>query len=86
MHRTATLSGHLRKLGEVLGVRLFELQGKRLVPTAAARALLPVVHEVFAAFECCERVLDGLRGDAHVGPWQNERRRSDGAGVMSGNG
>ena len=27
-----TLSGHLRKLGEALGVRLFELRGKRLVP------------------------------------------------------
>ena len=58
-----TLSGHLRKLGEVLGVRLFVLEGKRLVPTATARALLPVVHEVFAAFEGCERVLDGVRAE-----------------------
>ena len=81
-----TLSGHLRKLGEVFGVRLFELQGKRLVPTAAARALLPVVHEVFAAFECCDRVLDGLRAQGRVEPWQSERRQADSAGSLSARG
>lgn len=59
-----TLSGHLRKLGEALGVRLFERQGKRLVPTDAARALLPTVHEVFAAFERCEQSLSGVRTQA----------------------
>lgn len=56
-----TLSGHLRKLGDALGVRLFEIRGKQLVPTDAARALLPVVQEVFAAFERCERTLAALR-------------------------
>ena len=61
-----TLSGHLRKLGEALGVRLFEMQGKRLVPTAAARALLPAAQEVFAALECCERSLAGLRTQANA--------------------
>ena len=61
-----TLSGHLRKLGEALGVRLFEMQGKRLVPTAAARALLPAAQEVFAALECCERSLADLRTQAHA--------------------
>ena len=35
-----TISGHLRKLAEALGVRLFETRGKHLVPTAAALALL----------------------------------------------
>ena len=59
-----TLSGHLRKLGDALGVRLFELHGKRLLPTDAALALLPVVHEVFAAFERCERRLSDLRTPA----------------------
>ena len=71
-----TLSGHLRKLGEALGVRLFELQGKRLVPTAAARAVLPVAHEVFAALECCERVLAGLRAQARAEAGGSGRRRA----------
>jgi DNA-binding transcriptional LysR family regulator len=56
-----TLSGHLRKLSESLGVRLFEQQGKRLVPTDAALVLLQAVREVYAAFERCEPVLAGLR-------------------------
>jgi DNA-binding transcriptional LysR family regulator len=71
-----TLSGHLRKLGEALGVRLFEMQGKRLVPTAAARAVLPAANEVFAALESCERVLADLRAQA----WEvrgNGRRQAD---------
>ncbi len=72
-----TLSGHLRKLGEALGVRLFEMQGKRLVPTAAARALLPVAREVFAAFERCERVLAGLRAEACVEVRSSARRQAD---------
>ena len=57
----STLSGHLRKLSEALGVRLFEIQGKRLVPTDAALALLQGASEVFAAFERCELVLAAMR-------------------------
>lgn len=57
-----TLSGHLRKLSEALGVRLFEMQGKRLVPTDAALVLLQAAREVSAAFTHCEEVLAGLRG------------------------
>ena len=56
-----TISGHLRKLGDSLGVRLFDLQGKRLVPTPAAFALLEATHEVSAALERCERALVTLR-------------------------
>ena len=56
-----TLSGHLRKLSEALGVRLFELNGKRLVPTDAAIVLLHAAGEVFAAFERCETAIAGLR-------------------------
>ena len=59
-----TLSGHLRKLSETLGVRLFELQGKRLVPTDAAHVLLASTQDAFAAFDRCERVLAGLRQPA----------------------
>jgi DNA-binding transcriptional ArsR family regulator len=56
-----TLSGHLRKLSEALGVRLFDIRGKRLVPTDAARSLLEAAHEVFAALERCERALASQR-------------------------
>lgn len=58
-----TLSGHLRKLSEALGVRLFELRGKRLVPTDAALVLLHAAHEVFASFTRCDQVLAGLRAN-----------------------
>ena len=58
-----TISGHLRKLGDSLGVRLFELQGKRLVPTAAALALLEATHEVSAALARCEQTLGAYRED-----------------------
>ena len=61
-----TLSGHLRKLSEALGVRLFELRGKRLVPTDAALVLLQGAHEVFDAFARCEHLLAQLRADASL--------------------
>lgn len=57
-----TLSGHLRKLSDALGVRLFEQRGKYLVPTDAALVLLEGTREVFDAFDRCEQVLAGLRG------------------------
>jgi DNA-binding transcriptional LysR family regulator len=56
-----TLSGHLRKLSDTLGVRLFDLRGKRLVPTDAARVLLAGTRDAFAAFERCEQALQPLR-------------------------
>lgn len=56
-----TLSGHLRKLSEALGVRLFDMCGKRLVPTDAALVLLEGADEVFSAFERCESALKELR-------------------------
>jgi DNA-binding transcriptional LysR family regulator len=62
-----TISGHLRKLGESLGVRLFELHGKRLVPTAAGLALLEATDEVSAVFARCEETLGAYR-DNRQGP------------------
>ena len=56
-----TISGHLRKLSEALGVALFETQGKRLEPTTAARALFETAQQVFSAFELCEQRLANLR-------------------------
>jgi len=61
-----TISGHLKKLADSLGVRLFELQGKRLVPTAAALALLQATHDVSVALARCEDALGAYRdGRAH---------------------
>jgi LysR family transcriptional regulator, low CO2-responsive transcriptional regulator len=57
-----TLSGHLRKLSDALGVRLFELRGRRLVPTDAARVLLAGARDAFAALDRCEHALAALRG------------------------
>ena len=57
-----TLSGQLRKLSEALGVRLFDLRGKRLVPTEAAQTLLQAVGEVFATLERCERSMRAAAG------------------------
>jgi DNA-binding transcriptional LysR family regulator len=58
-----TISGHLKKLGDALGVRLFVLQGKRLVPTAAALALLDATDEVSAVLARCEQTLGSYRED-----------------------
>ncbi len=58
-----TISGQLKKLGDALGVRLFDLRGKRLVPTEAALALLETTHEVSAAFARCEEALGVYRAD-----------------------
>ncbi|MEQ1595702.1 MAG: LysR family transcriptional regulator [Casimicrobium sp.] len=57
-----TLSGHLRKLSESLGVALFETRGKSLVPTDSAMVLLETAKQVFEAFEQCELRLASLRG------------------------
>ncbi len=57
-----TLSGHLRKLSETLEVRLFDLQGRCLVPTDAAWVLLEAAQQVFADLDRCEQVLAQLRG------------------------
>jgi len=72
----STLSGHLRKLSDALGVRLFELQGKQLVPTLAARVLVAGVDEVFEVLARCDRALVPLRGADRPG-W---RERADNPG------
>ena len=62
-----TLSGHLRKLSDALDVRLFDMQGKRLVPTPAALVLLEGAREVFSAFERCEARLAQCRPAGAMG-------------------
>ena len=56
-----TVSGHLRKLSDALGITLFEPQGRHLVPTAAALALRTAVGEVFDSLGRAEQALDALR-------------------------
>jgi DNA-binding transcriptional LysR family regulator len=58
-----TISGQLKKLADALGVRLFDLHGKRLVPTAAALALLEATHEVSGVLARCEQTLGAYRED-----------------------
>ncbi|MEO5845152.1 MAG: LysR family transcriptional regulator [Caldimonas sp.] len=59
-----TISGQLKKLGEALDVRLFDQRGKRLVPTAAALALLETTDEVSAVLARCEQTLGAFRETA----------------------
>ena len=59
-----TLSGQLRKLSEALDVRLFSLDGRRLVPTDAALVVLQAAREVAEALERCEETLSRWRGGA----------------------
>lgn len=56
-----TLSGHLRKLSEALGIPLFKTEGKHLVPADAALVLLQTTREIFAALERCEATLAKCR-------------------------
>jgi DNA-binding transcriptional ArsR family regulator len=56
-----TMSGHMRKLSEALGVTLFEPRGRHMVPTPAAEALHAAAAEVFAAFERVDAALRPLR-------------------------
>ena len=61
-----TLSGHLRKLSEAVGVPLFKMQGKHLAPTDAALVLLQASHEIFAALERCELALAHCRREVRA--------------------
>jgi LysR family transcriptional regulator, low CO2-responsive transcriptional regulator len=56
-----TVSGHLRKLSDAMGVPLFRCDGRRMHPTAPARALHEGTIGVFAAFDDLESALAPLR-------------------------
>jgi hypothetical protein len=55
-----TVSGHLRKLADVVGEPLLQLQDRRLVPTAAGLALLDAARDIFAALQRVDLALDRL--------------------------
>ena len=52
-----TVSGHLRKLSDALGVPLFHCDGRRMLPTAPAHALHEGTRDVFAALHGIESAL-----------------------------
>jgi DNA-binding transcriptional LysR family regulator len=63
-----TVSGHLRKLADAVGVPLFRCDGRRMHPTPQARALHRGALDVFAALHNVEVALapwrDGAAGAA----------------------
>jgi DNA-binding transcriptional ArsR family regulator len=59
-----TVSGHLRKLSDALGVPLFRCDGRRMHPTAPARTLHAGTIDVFAALHDLESALAPLRDPA----------------------
>jgi len=63
-----TVSGHLRKLSDAMGVPLFRCDGRRMHPTAPARALHEGAMGVFAAFDDLECALAPLRLDRDSAP------------------
>jgi DNA-binding transcriptional ArsR family regulator len=60
-----TVSGHLRKLSDTLGVPLFHCDGRRMVPTAPAQALHEGTRDVFAALHGIECALERMRERPH---------------------
>jgi DNA-binding transcriptional LysR family regulator len=57
-----TVSLHVKKLTETVGVPLLECSGKRVLPTAAGRALGLACEEILGAFVRFDEALADLRG------------------------
>jgi DNA-binding transcriptional LysR family regulator len=72
-----TITGHIQKLSEALGVRLFELRGKQVVPTPAGLVLHALVSEMFEAIERTESALQAFR------PSRSTSARDDQCGTRS---
>src|SRR5512134_3083850 len=58
----ATASVQIKKLGETVGLELFEQVGNRLQLTPAGRAVYSSCGEVFRALSAMELALGGIRG------------------------
>lgn len=56
-----TLSGHIRKLSDALGVELFESHGRHRLPTPAAVALQQAAADIFHALARADGLLRQLR-------------------------
>ena len=62
-----TVSGHLRKLSDAVGVPLFHCDGRRMLPTAPARALHEGTRDLFAdaaRHRMCARAVARVRAAA----------------------
>ena len=57
-----TVSGHIRKLTDTVGLPLLEQVGKRVHPTAAGRELSSACRDIFSMLERVEGALADLRG------------------------
>jgi DNA-binding transcriptional LysR family regulator len=57
-----TVSGHIRKLTDTVGVPLLEQVGKRVHATTAGRELYAACREIFRTLEGVEDALSDLRG------------------------
>ncbi|MBT2396517.1 LysR family transcriptional regulator [Streptomyces sp. ISL-100] len=55
------LSQRLTRLEDRLGMRLFDRQGRRLVPNAAGRRMLAAAHHIFGELESAARDLKDIR-------------------------
>jgi DNA-binding transcriptional LysR family regulator len=67
-----TVSGHLRKLSDALGVALFHSDGRRMLPTAPAHALHEGARDLFATLHGIESAL---------APWRQAAPPRDGARI-----
>ena len=79
-----TVSGHLRKLSEAIGLALFETRGRQLVPTAAAWALHAAVAEMFDSLARVDGELGAMR-DEQAPAGQDRQSRQAGNGRHTGN-
>lgn len=57
-----TVSGHIRKITDTIGLPLLEQVGNRVHPTAAGRELYSACHDIFRRLEGVEDALTDLRG------------------------
>jgi DNA-binding transcriptional LysR family regulator len=57
-----TVSGHIRKLTETVGLPLLEQVGKRVHPTAAGRELYDACQDIFGRLDRVEGKLADMRG------------------------
>jgi DNA-binding transcriptional LysR family regulator len=88
-----TVSGHLRKLADAVGVPLFRCDGRRMQPTPAARALHEGALGVFAALHRLECAVAPLRPGLPLQSMRTppdaatlQRARLDGSRPQAGDG
>lgn len=79
-----TVSGHLRKLSDTVGVPLFRCDGRRMLPTASARTLHEGALGIFAALHDLDCALEPLRESMQRGRAAPGSPQSDTAAAPDG--